>query len=159
MANILRRGESVPSTLGRFDPFEMIRDLARWDPFREMVPTATRELQYVPQFDVRETKDGYVFKADLPGIDEKDLEVSVSGNRLSVSGKREAEKADESDTWYSYERSYGSFCRSFTLPEDVDQNACNADLKNGVLTLVLGKKPEKQPKKISIHSTGKAVKA
>jgi HSP20 family protein len=72
-------------------------------------------LRFVPDFEVKETKEGFVFKADVPGIKEKDLEITMTGNRLTISGKREAEMEERSDTYYACERSYGSFTRAFTL--------------------------------------------
>ena len=72
-----------------------------WDPFRQMAPFLTGEehpAHYTPDFEIKETKDGFVFKADVPGIQEKDLEITMTGNRLTISGKREAEKEETSDT-------------------------------------------------------------
>ena len=141
-----------------------IRDLMNWDPFREMVPPFEPEtepdveVRFAPQFDVKETKESYVFKADLPGIAEKDLEVSVSGNRLTVSGKREEEKKEEGDVFYTWERSYGAFTRSFTLPEGVDPEHVEAELKEGVLTIVAARRPELKPHKISIKGLIEKVK-
>ncbi len=134
----------------------MMRDLMNWDPFREMSaygPPITSG--YIPCFEVKETKDGYLFRADVPGVREADLDITVTRNRLTVSGKREADKEESTDTFYAYERAYGSFTRSFTLPEGVDANAVHADLKEGVLTLLVRKTPEAQPKKIAIQSAGK----
>jgi HSP20 family protein len=107
---------------------------------------------FVPSFEVKETSDAYIFKGDLPGVREQDVDVSLTGNRLTVSGKREAEKEekDEKARYFSYERSYGTFSRSFTLPEGVDDAAVTATLKDGELTLVLPKKPEVQPRKITL---------
>jgi HSP20 family protein len=162
MANLIRRTEqqqqeTMPSS---WEPFRLMRDLMRWDPFAEMFPTADRleSVVFAPRFEVKETKDAYVFKGDLPGIDDKDLDITLTGNRLTVSGKREAEQRHESDTYYAYERSYGSFSRSFTLPEGADFEHCEADLKNGVLTLSVPKRPEHQPKKISLKGIGEKVK-
>ena len=159
MANIAVTKESpakrVPSAPVResFEPFRMLRDLMRWDPFAEMAPVFTNEgATFLPAFDVKETKDAFVFKADLPGMKEADLDVKLAQNRLSISGKREAEKSDKGETYYSYERSYGSFTRSFTLPEGVDADRIKAELKDGVLTLELPKKPELQPKTINVKS-------
>jgi HSP20 family protein len=110
---------------------------------------------------VKETKDAYVFKADLPGIREEDLDISLTGNRLTVSGKREEEKREEDDRFYAYERSYGSFSRSFTLPEGIDVEHAQADLNDGVLTVSVPKKPEVKPKKIEVKKlrSGKGEKA
>jgi HSP20 family protein len=151
MANIVRRNNPEPSYgLRSVDPFDMMREMLTWDPFRQMSPVSREAAPgFSAQFDVKETKDSYVFKADLPGIDEKDLEVTLAGNRLTVTGRRESERREENDKYFAVERSHGSFTRTFTLPEDIDAEHIGADLKNGVLTLVVPKKPEAQPKRIT----------
>ncbi len=145
MAN-LRRYENSPVIT--WDPFDIMREVLNLE------PAAARPSRqaFAPQFEVKETKEGYSFKADLPGVKEKDLELSLTGNRLTISGKREAEEHQAADTYYAYERSFGTFSRTFTLPADVDDEHVHADLKEGVLTLMLPKKPEHQPKKISLKS-------
>jgi HSP20 family protein len=162
MADITVRKENgnrpapIASWEPRRDALRMMRDLINWDPFGEMVPFSPQlPAGFAPSFEVKETKDAYVFKADVPGVKESDIEVTVTGNRLTVAGKREAEKQEQTDTYYSYERSYGDFTRAFTLPEGVDMNAVHADLKDGVLTLSVKKSPEAQPKKIAIQSAAK----
>jgi HSP20 family protein len=152
---IVRRNQDTESGLARnrrWDPFEVMQDLISWDPFRELSRGMTRgELaSFVPSFDVKETEDSYVFKADLPGIKDSELDISLTGNRLTVSGQRHEEKKDEGETYYAYERSYGSFSRSFTLPDGVDAENVQADLKDGVLNIVVAKKPEVQPKRIRL---------
>jgi HSP20 family protein len=128
----------------------MMRDVLRWDPFRDVEPTFGGDQSFAPSFDVKETKDAYVFRADLPGVKQEDLEISLTGNRLSISGHREQEKREQNETYYATERSYGSFSRSFTLPDGTDGERVSADLRNGVLVLSVPKKPEVQPKKIAI---------
>jgi HSP20 family protein len=86
----------------------------------------------------------------LPGIKEKDIEISLTGNRLTLRGTREEEKREEKDTWFAVERSYGSFTRSFTLPAGADAEHANADLKDGVLTVSVPKRPEVQAKRIPV---------
>jgi HSP20 family protein len=145
-----------------WDPWRQMRALLSWDPFREMAPFPAfdeRAAGFAPAFDVKETKDGYEFKADVPGIQDKDLEVTVTGNRLIVGGKREEEKEDRSDRYYAYERHYGSFSRSFTLPDGADSDKLRASLDQGVLTLTVPKKPEVQPKKIAVKAEGHAPKS
>ncbi len=134
-----------------WDPFRSMRELMRFDPFAAFWPSSpeARDVMNVA-FDVKETKDAFVFVADLPGVDPKDLDIKLENNRLRVSGKREQEKTDKGDTYYTYERSYGSFTRAFTLPEGVDADKISADLKQGVLTLTLPKKPEAKAKQISV---------
>jgi len=153
MANIIpRREERLGAPAQWRDPFEAMRNLLRWDPFAEIEGLTATGGAFVPTFDVKETKDAYVFKADLPGVKEEDVDLSLTGNRLTISGKREEEEKVEGDRYYAYERSYGSFSRSFTIPEGVDTDHVRAEMKNGVLIAVLAKKPEVQPKKISLTS-------
>jgi HSP20 family protein len=142
----------APRLSREWDPFIAMRDLLRWDPFREIAPawSSFEGVSFAPAFEVKETKEGFVFTADLPGVAEKDLQVQLTENRLSISGKRESEKTEQGDTYYTSERSYGSFTRSFTLPEGVDRDKLRAELKNGVLNVVAPKRPETQPKKISV---------
>ena len=160
MANIIRRREGAPAA---WDPFRMMRELMQWDPFKaeslQYGQYGQDEGRFLPAFEVKENKDSYLFKADLPGVKEDDLDISLVSNRLTISGKREAEKRDEGETWYAYEREYGSFTRSFTLPEGVDPEHVRAELKNGVLHLVIPKKPEVQPKKIQVGGGEKKLKA
>ncbi len=134
-----------------WDPFTAFRELLQWDPFRQGA-SLEGVASFAPAFEIKETKDAFEFKADVPGVDAKDLEVHMNDNRLTVSGKREAEKTDKSDTYYSYERSYGSFTRSFALPEGVDADSVRADLKDGVLKLVLAKKPESKPREVKVRT-------
>ncbi|HSN14219.1 MAG TPA: Hsp20/alpha crystallin family protein [Anaeromyxobacteraceae bacterium] len=160
MANLIRRNEAgalEPSRL--IDPFDVMNELMRWDPFRELGVVSNRSVAFVPTFEVKETKDGYVFKADLPGIKEKDLDISLTGNRLTVSGRREEEQRQEEERYFAYERSYGSFSRSFTLPEGVDAENVQAELKDGVLTLNVAKKPEVKAKKIELKTIKPGEKA
>jgi HSP20 family protein len=162
MADIAVRKENGnrPATItpfeSRWEPFRMMRDLMGWDPFREMTPYIPQALpSFAPSFEVKETKDGYLFKADLPGVKDSDLEVTMTGSRLAVSGKREAEKEEKTDTYYACERSYGEFTRSFTLPEGIDASSIHADLSQGVLTISVKKTPETQPKKIAVQTATK----
>lgn len=135
------------------DPWRALRDWMRWDPFGEMVPSVLSEPSgFAPAFEVKETKEGFVFSADVPGIKESDLDVRLTQNRLTISGKRESEKQDKNDTYYTYERSFGSFTRTFTLPDGVNTDQVKADVKNGVLTVELPKRPELQPKKVAVKS-------
>ena len=136
-----------------WDPFQSMRELFRWDPFQfgTLMPLQG-EGGFAPDFEVKENKESFIFKADLPGVAEKDLHVQFTGNRLSVSGKRESERTEQNDTYYATERSYGSFTRSFALPEGVDADKAHAELKDGVLSIAVPKRPEAQPRKISVTS-------
>jgi len=162
MPSLIRRNQSefAPSTASVWDPFRVMRDVLRWDPFRELEATAGGDYGlFAPSFDVKENKDGYVFRADLPGVREDDLEIALTGNHLTISGKREQEKHEQGDTYYASERSYGSFSRAFTLPDGTDAENVKAELKNGVLQVIVPKKPEVQPRKITISKDEGATKA
>jgi HSP20 family protein len=129
----------------------MMREMMRWDPFREMGPMFTPDKgNFMPDVDVKETEKAYVFKADVPGMKEKDIEVSFTGNRMTMTGKREEEHREEKGTYFTCERSYGSFTRTFTLPPGTDIEHANAEMKDGVLTITVPKAPEVQPKKIPV---------
>ena len=148
MANMIKKNETSTTTRRR-DPWQMFTD-----PFGAMTPY---ERAWNPSFEVRETKDAFMFKADLPGMKESDVDIEVHGNRLTISGKRSDEHEEkDGETVYAYERSYGSFYRAFTLPDNVDTEHVSCDLKDGVLTLAVPKKPGATPKKIAI---GKGQKA
>jgi HSP20 family protein len=149
-------GEMAPAARREWDPFRLMRDVLRWDPFREMAPIVTSDLPgFAPPFEVKETKEAFVFKADLPGIKEQDLEVNLTGNRLAISGKRDAEKEEKGETFYAYERSFGSFTRAFTLPDQTDGANVQAELKNGELTVVVPKTPAAVPKRIPVAAGDK----
>jgi HSP20 family protein len=153
MANIVRRNDQRDVARQGGEPFRVMRDLFNWDPFREL-ETPFRRLEeegiFIPRFEVKETKDSYILRADLPGIKEEDVQISVTGNRLTVSGRRESEQDQEDDRYFVSERSYGAFTRSFTLPDGADLEHVRAEMKNGELSIVVPKKPEVQPKKISL---------
>lgn len=157
MADItIRRENPAPQSLSTrdADPFRMMRDLFRLDPFREMAPVWGAEVAgtFTAPFEIKETKDAFIFKADVPGVKENELEVTVTGNRLSIAGSRSEEQEEQGDTFYSCERRYGSFSRTYTLPEGADPNNVHADLKAGVLTVAVPKLPGAQPKKIAVKA-------
>lgn len=136
------------------EPFRLLTEMNRWDPFLEaglqpwMSPSS-----FLPAFELKETPASLIVKADLPGIQEKDLELNVAGNRMTISGKREEEKIQDDEVCHLVERTYGSFNRTITLPEDVDASKIKAQLKEGVLTITVPKSPEIQPKKIDVKTT------
>lgn len=141
-----------------WNPVRVMREMLRWDPFREMAPLMPsfapfERMEWSPSFDVSENKDAYLFKADVPGVKKEDLEITTTGNRVQISGKRDTEQETKTDTFYTYERQYGSFTRSFTLPDGADLEHAKSELKDGVLTLVVPKQPGAQAKKIPIAAT------
>ena len=104
-----------------------------------------------PVVDIFDKEDKIILKAELPGVDKKDIEVDLKDRILTLKGERSVENEVKEDNYYRRERSHGKFERAFTLPVDVDPNAIKADYKDGVLTVDIPK-PEKQaPKQITVH--------
>lgn len=159
MANLLTRRTSSPLA-GRLEPFTSLNNMLAWDPFQDLMrldpylgargQLATRGQEWLPAMEVKETPTTFEFKVDVPGMKEEDLDVTLSGNRMSISGKREAETKEETDTYLTYERNFGSFNRTFSLPDEIDADKVNAELKNGVLCVTIPKIPEARAKKIEI---------
>lgn len=158
MANIAARKGEMPAALAavpRWEPSRFARDFLGWDPFGAMSSMPRAQAGFTPTFEIKETADAYLFKADVPGVKEGDLQVTVSGNRLFISGTREAEKEEQTDAYHTYERVYGDFSRTFTLPAGADMNSVRADLTDGVLTVVLGKTREAETRKIAVQTATK----
>ena len=105
-----------------------------------------------PSLDISETDAEIKIAAELPGIDESDVEVSFADNVLTITGEKKAEHKDEGENYSRVERSYGSFKRSVTLSHEVEADKIDATFKNGVLTVVLPKAPEAQAKKIAVKA-------
>jgi HSP20 family protein len=113
------------------------------------------EMMFQPAFDLKESADGYHLRADLPGVKASDIDVSVVGNRLTISGKREVEERREGETWHAIERNYGSFLRTVTLPEGASVDDVKASMVDGVLELTIPKSPDVQPRRVQISTTQK----
>ena len=146
------------------------RGLVPWRAFREMeemerrleeafgrpfLPIAWRRLPieergWAPAIEVFEKEDKFVVKAELPGMKEEDIDVSVRGDTLTIKGERKAESEVKEEDYYCCERSYGSFFRSVAIPSNVDTKKIEASYENGVLEVSLPKTPEIKPKKISV---------
>ena len=106
---------------------------------------------WAPRVDVHETENALVISADLPGVNEKDLDVRVENNMLNIRGERKMDSAVQEDKYVRVERVYGSFSRSFSLPNTVNTEAVKADYVNGVLTLMLPKREESKPKQVKVN--------
>ncbi|NPV87101.1 MAG: Hsp20/alpha crystallin family protein [Anaerolineae bacterium] len=100
------------------------------------------EGEFMPQIDISETDKEFTITADLPGIDDKDIEVSVSNNVISISGKKEAQKTEKGRNYYHVERSFGSFHRDIPLRMEIDEDKVEARFDKGVLTITAPKRPE-----------------
>lgn len=108
---------------------------------------------WTPSVDVYETENELVIKADLPDLNEKDLDIRVENNTLTIRGERKFEQTVKEDNYLRIERNYGSFSRSFGLPNTVNTEAIKAEYKNGVLTVELPKSAESKPKQIKVNVT------
>jgi len=151
MGTLIRRNETGHGAPG-WDPWRVMEQMLRVDPFREIGSIATEDgtLSYMPSFEVIERKDGYTVSADVPGVGKEDLDVSLTGNRLTVSGKRRQDIQEKGERFFAFERAYGAFSRSFTLPSDADAESLEAELADGVLNITVPKRAELQPKKIAL---------
>jgi HSP20 family protein len=149
--------------------------LVRWEPVRELTSlqnemnrlfstffdsppgnggqTALR--RWIPAMDLVETDDHFVLSADLPGLDENDINIEVEDNVLTVSGERKAETEHRKEGYYRVERSFGQFSRSLTLPEGIDPDGVTASFDKGVLEVRIPKPEERKPRKVSIGVGGK----
>src|ERR671926_1631720 len=113
---------------------------------------------WAPSVDIFENKDEIVLEAELPGMNREDFELTIENNVLTLRGERQFEKKDESDNYHRVERAYGSFTRSFTLPNTVTGEGANAEYKNGVLRVTLPKREETKARRIEISGEGEAPK-
>ena len=108
---------------------------------------------WAPAVDIYETENELVLRADLPEINEKDLDIRVENNMLTIRGERKFEQKVKEENYLRIERAYGSFSRSFGLPNTVNTEAIKADYKNGVLTVELPKRAESKPKQVKVNVT------
>lgn len=131
-----------------FDDFFTGSDLPR---FRQ---TVSGGAFLAPRIDVAESDTEYRFTAELPGVDEKDVEVTLSGGVITIKGEKRSETKQEKDRFLHTERSYGAFQRSFTMPPDVDEEQVEASFGNGVLTVTVAKSPDAKAatKRIEVRS-------
>jgi HSP20 family protein len=115
----------------------------------EALPTAT----WHPTVDIAEREDAFEVKADLPGVNRDDVKVKITNNVLTLSGERESENKEgaNGENYHRFERSYGSFVRSFSLPSAVDEGKIKAEFKDGVLTVTLPKSEAALPKEIKVN--------
>jgi HSP20 family protein len=143
--------------------------LTRWEPFREFstlqdrMNRLFRETQgsssdesltssnFAPAVDVYEDEHNVTLKIEVPGIDEKDIDVRIENNTLTVHGERKIEKEEKEENYRRVERQYGSFTRTFNLPPTVDTEKVQADYDKGVLKITLPKKAEAKPKQIKVN--------
>lgn len=143
--------------------------VTRWDPFRELSTVQDRlnrlfresygdgreealtTSTFAPPVDVYEDEHNITLKIEVPGIDEKDIDVEIENSTLTVHGERRFEKEEKEENFRRVERQYGSFTRSFTLPNTVDADKVQATYDKGILKIQLAKKAEAKPKQIKVN--------
>ena len=146
----------------RYDPFREIRSLQNEVNRLFSGVTSDREDflggDWMPKVDVFENKDNLVLEAELPGMKRDDFELSFENNVLTLTGERKFEKKEEGDNYHRIERGYGSFARSFTLPQTVTAEGANAEFENGVLRISLPKREETKARKIEVTGVNAGAK-
>jgi HSP20 family protein len=155
-------------TVVRYDPFRDLRTLQE-EVNRLFSTNLTRTFgdegigrgAWAPSVDIYENKDQIVLEAELPGMKQEDFDLSIENNVITLRGERKFEKTDETDNYHRVERSYGSFTRSFTLPQTVSAEGATAEYNNGVLRVALPKREETKARRIQVtgNEAGSSKKA
>jgi len=151
--------------------------ITRWDPFRELTTLQDRMNRlfndqfsgmtrdealtgsFVPPVDVYEDENAIQVRMEVPGIEEKDIDIQLENQVLTVRGERKFEKEEKEENFHRIERRYGSFTRSFTLPATVNPEDVSADYEKGVLKIRLAKRAEAKPKQIKVNLGSKTLEA
>lgn len=142
----------------KWDPFRELEDVsarlnhifgripARAEPENEMLAVA----DWMPSVDISETDTAYLIKAEIPGVKKEDVKVTIQDGMLTIQGERKQEKEEKSKKFHRIERSYGSFMRSFRVPDDADESAVKAEFKDGMLNVTLAKSEKSKNKAINV---------
>jgi len=145
-------------------------NLVKWDPFKELedvsnrlnrifgrTPVRTeseREMlavaDWMPSVDISETDTEYLVKGEIPGVKKEDVKVTIQDGMLTIQGERKQEKEEKDKKFHRVECCYGSFVRSFRMPDDADENSVKAEFKDGMLNVTLAKSEKAKPKQISV---------
>lgn len=145
-------------------------NLVKWDPFRELEDMSSRlnrifgrplarlepnsemltMVDWTPSADISETDTAYLIKAEIPGVNKEDVKVTIENGMLTIQGERKMEKEEKGKKFHRVERSYGSFMRSFRVPDDADESSVKAEFKDGMLNVTLGKSAKAKPKAINV---------
>lgn len=145
-------------------------NLVKWDPFRELEDVTNRlnrifgqslarsesgqnmlaVADWAPSVDISETDSEYLIKGEIPGVKKEDVKVTIQDGMLTIQGERKQEKEEKGKKFHRVERSYGSFMRSFRVPDDADENSVKAEFKDGMLNVTLAKSVKAKPKAIEV---------
>lgn len=148
-------------------------NLVKWDPFRELedvsnhlnrifgrFPARTesgREVltmaDWMPTVDISETDTAYLIKGEIPGVNKEDVKITIEDGMITMRGERKQEKEEKNKKFHRIERSYGSFYRSFRLPDDVDESAVKAEFKDGMINVTLPKSAKSQSRSVDVSIT------
>lgn len=146
-------------------------NLTKWDPFKELEDVSSRlnrifgrsltrtepgsetltMVDWAPSADISETDTEYLIKAEIPGVKKEDVKVTVQDGMLTIQGERKMEKEEKDKKFHRIERSYGSFMRSFRVPDDADEASIKAEFKDGMLNITLGKTAQAKPRSINVE--------
>ena len=149
----------------KYDPFRELRslqdDMTRL--FSGVMPSGFNREEmthgsWAPSVDIFEDKEHLILEAELPGMNREDFEISVENNVITLRGERKFEKKTEGDNYHRVERSYGSFTRSFTLPQTVTADGATADFENGILHVSLPKREETKARRIEVAGSASEAK-
>ena len=145
-------------------------NLVKWDPFRELEDVSKRlnrifgqaparteagnemlaMADWAPSVDISETDTAYLVKAEIPGVKKEDVKVNIQDGMLTIQGERKQEKEEKGKKFHRVERCYGSFMRSFRVPDDADEGKVKAEFKDGMLNVTLSKSEKAKPKQINV---------
>lgn len=145
-------------------------NLIKWDPFRELEDVSNRlnrifgrsasraessqemlgMADWAPSVDISETDTAYLIKGEIPGVKKEDVKVTVQDGMLTIQGERKMEKEEKGKKFHRVERSYGSFVRSFRVPDDADENKVKAEFKDGMINVTLAKSAKAKPQAINV---------
>lgn len=145
-------------------------NLIKWDPFRELEDVSNRlnrifgrslaraesgnemvaVADWAPSVDISETDTAYLIKGEIPGVKKEDVKVTIQDGMLTIQGERKQEKEEKGKKFHRVECSYGSFERSFRVPDDADENSVKAEFKDGMLNVTLAKSEKAKPKAIEV---------
>jgi HSP20 family protein len=125
-----------------------------WDvgPFKPFWLSSNGDKEFIPALDIFEKDSKFIVKAELPGMKEKDIQVSVVGDTLTIKGEKEAESEIDEENYYRLERSYGSFARSISIPSYINTERIEANFENGILEISMPKFAEIKPKKVKVSA-------
>ena len=139
-------------TIVRYEPWTLVSRFQQHidRALGEVADSAT--VSWIPRVDIHEEDQRFIVVADLPGVEGKDIEITAEKDVLTIKGERRAEKKSSKDGFERVERASGSFLRRFTLPETADAEAIKATHVNGVLEVTIPKRPQEQPRRISVQA-------